>query len=91
MFGQPTLLFFAALKSNPLMTGEQENQRREFFTYPVVHFLTSLQAGGENLSHMCVFGGGGGSMWVGMIGLEKDMDVNCDGNCTLRFFKTALL
>lgn len=60
MFGQPTLLFFAALKSNSLMTGEHENQRREFFTYPVVQFLTSLQVGGENLSHMCVFGGGWG-------------------------------
>lgn len=50
---------FAALESNPLMTGEHENQRREFFTYPVVHFLISMQVGGENLSHMCVFGGGG--------------------------------
>lgn len=40
------------------MTGEHENQRREFFTYPVVRFLTGLQGGGENLSHMYEFGGG---------------------------------
>lgn len=70
------------------MTGEHENRRREFFTYPVVHFLTGLQGGGENLSHMSVFVG---SMQVCVIGLEEDMDVICDGNCTLRFFKDTLL
>lgn len=56
MFGQPTLLFFAALKSNPLMAGEHENQRREFFTYPVVPFPNKFAGWWRKpLSYVCIW------------------------------------